>query len=157
MDGDSETCIAFFAIIIGLGVIMFLSLGDKNFSPINFCPNACDACVDKVIMTPQDNISACAPVWNQMSSGIAPEFTGLLEQYICYLDWYLRVNSSYPEGFRFFNETGTCETLEKWVSINENHFILRPETYLYTYQIQNAVQFDYCVQEYYKQHFGGDD
>ena len=139
------------AFVATVTIAIVLTVAGVEETSFNFCPNACDDCVDKVTMIPQNNISACAPVWNQMSSGVAPEFTGLLEQNI--FKYHCKWDGLYG-GTHIYDLTGSSEEMfgncrqgiEKEISWE----------YLYTYQIQNAVQFDFCVQEYYKQHFGGD-
>jgi len=137
-----------FVATVAIAIVFPLGVEEPSF---NFCPNACDDCVDKVIMTPQDNISACAPVWEGMNQNV-PEFNGILEQHFCHVELHCHDFYTSPADrvMDCGNYLRNCNHLNKWV-------IERSFEYLYTYQIQNAVQFDYCVQEYYKQHFGGDD
>ena len=146
--------VGFTIIIVSLFFVFCLHYGQS--SPINFCPDACDGCVDKVILTPQDDVGACQPVWDGMDSGASPIFTGLLEQHI--VRYSCNIGSSLG-AIGYYEITGSYE--EYFVNCHPLGWDKRvwsaDYNYLYTYQIQNAVQFDYCVQEYYKQHFGGDE
>jgi len=116
--------------------------------PINFCPDVCDSCVDKEIKVPETDIKACGIVWDKMSQGESPRFTGFIEQDMCI--------SPIVVDLTPFECSKVWE--QKLLGINYGRQeIWDRKQYLYTYQIQNAVQFDYCIQEYYKQHFGGDE
>lgn len=125
---------------------------------LNFCPDVCDDCVDKQIRTPATHGSeACEPVWVGMDEGYVPiQFTrygaaGYLETHT--VEYSCHITGDF--GTRMYDLTGRYRDYDEFCHPLGAKIWQSDFNYLYTYQIQNEVQFDFCVQEYYKQHFGG--